>query len=65
MTKRKRKTQLEKFKDNIYTALEHKENAWLNAASIIGDVSKDVIKLRAEYLELNERITKLERKRKK
>jgi len=64
MPKKKHKTKLEQLKADIEKALEHKENSWLKVMEIVGDVAKDVIKLRAEYLELDERVTKLERKKK-
>jgi len=60
MTKRKHKTKLDQLKEDIEKALEHKENSWLRVTEIVGDVAKDVIKLRAEMVELSERVTKLE-----
>jgi len=64
MTKRKRKTKLQELQEHIDEALEHKENSWLKVMEIVGDVAKDVIKLRSDNVDLQDRVTKLERRKK-
>lgn len=61
MRKRKRKTKLQELQEHIDEALEHKENSWLKVMEIVGDIAKDVIRLRADNVNLQERVTKLER----
>ncbi len=63
MKKRKKHSitnEIRKLKDHVENSLEHKENSWLKVMEIVGDIVKDVIKARAEIVEVKERLEKLE-----